>query len=241
MAYIYLALVDTPGILASIIRRHLKQDYIHVAISMDAQMEEAYSMGRRNPFIPFFAGFEREDKRKIYRAFPTAQYRIYRLACTEEEKNRIWEKLRGDFQHRFQYHYAVLGLLFVLLNRPFYQKNHYTCSSYIARLLEENHIYIADKHFSLVTPKDFYTLVDRPQGASYGAPEGYTLTDRLKGVSYGAPEGCTLVDRPKGVSYGVPAGREYREVQVIFEGSLAELLNDGNRGGKYKLEAAYEQ
>lgn len=188
MAHIYLAMVNTPGIFASIVRWFLKQNYIHVVISMDPQMKEAYSVGRRNPFIPFFAGFERENKEKIYRAFPTAQYKIYKLTCSPEQKNKIREKLRRDFRHRFEYHYAVLGLFFILWNCPFYQKNHYTCSSYIAKLLEENHIYIEDKHFSLVTPKDFY---------------------------------------------------KYKEKQIIFEGSLAELLN--NEKVKYKLEAIYEQ
>lgn len=34
-------------------------------------------------------------------------------------------------------------------------KDHYTCSSYIARILQENGISVSQKHFSLVTPKDF--------------------------------------------------------------------------------------
>ena len=41
------------------------------------------------------------------------------------------------------------------MNVPFYQKNHYTCSSYIARLLEEAGVCTWDRHFSLVTPRDF--------------------------------------------------------------------------------------
>lgn len=156
MAHIYLAMVDTPGLFASLVRCVLKQRYIHVVISMDRNLEEAYSVGRRNPFIPLLAGFERENKRKIYRAFPTAYYKVYELTCSQEQKNRIQERLRKDYHRRFHYHYAILGLFFILLDCPFYQKNHYTCSSYIARLLEENQIIIAKKHFSLVTPKDFY-------------------------------------------------------------------------------------
>ena len=58
-------------------------------------------------------------------------------------------------ENRFQYHYAVAGLPFILWKVPFYQKNHYTCSSYIAKLLEEAGICRWDKHFSLVTPRDF--------------------------------------------------------------------------------------
>lgn len=156
MAHIYVALVDTPGIFASVIRRVLKQKYIHVVISMDAEMEDAYSVGRRNPFVPLIAGFEKEDKRKIVRAFPTADYMVCEIECTVEQKENIRKTLYQDMEQRYRYHYAVLGLPFILWNRPFYQKNHYTCSSYIARLLEENGIPISEKHFSLVTPKDFY-------------------------------------------------------------------------------------
>ena len=55
-------------------------------------------------------------------------------------------------------HYAILGLFFLLLNRPFHQKNHFTCSSYLARLLDKYQVLQFEKHFSLVTPKDFYEL-----------------------------------------------------------------------------------
>lgn len=156
MAHIYLAFVDTPGIFAALIRRFLRQKYIHVVIALDDGLEEAYSFGRRNPFIPLLAGFEREDKRKILRAFPAADYMICEIDCTREQKERIKEHLRQDMEQRYQYHYAVLSLPFIVCGKPFYQKNHYTCSSYIARLLEEQGIHISDKHFSLVTPKDFY-------------------------------------------------------------------------------------
>lgn len=156
MAHIYIALVDTPGIFASIIRRTLRQKYIHVVIAMDEELEDAYSVGRRNPFVPLIAGFEKENKRKIMHAFPTADYMICEMECTQEQKENIRSTLYQDMEHRYRYHYAILGLPFILWNKPFYQKNHYTCSSYIARLLEENGIHIAKKHFSLVTPKDFY-------------------------------------------------------------------------------------
>lgn len=161
MAHIYIALVDTPGIFASIIRGVLKQKYIHVVISLDDRLEDAYSMGRRNPFIPLLAGFEKEDKRKILRAFPTADYMICELECTIEQKERLKDTLYQDMEQRYRYHYAVLGLPFILWNRPFYQKNHYTCSSYIARVLAENGLPVSKKHFSLVTPKDFYEYQDK--------------------------------------------------------------------------------
>ena len=89
MAHMYIALVDTPGFFAALIRGFLRQRYIHVVIASDAELREAYSVGRRNPAVPVFAGFEKEDKNRILRAFPTAYYRICELECTEAQKKGI--------------------------------------------------------------------------------------------------------------------------------------------------------
>ena len=156
MAHIYIALVDTPGIFAAVIRSFLKQRYVHVVLSADAGLLEAYSVGRRNPAVPLLAGFEREEKERILRVYPGAFYRICELSCTEEQKRHIMEQLRADYGRRYRIHYGVPGLPFLAMGQAFYIKNQYTCSSYAAKILEENGIRIADKHFSLVTPKDFY-------------------------------------------------------------------------------------
>lgn len=161
MAEIYIAFVDTPGFFAGIIRRVIKQKYIHVALSLDPYLEETYSIGRRHPSIPLIAGFEKEDKYKILRAFPQADYMICRIQCTAEQKKYIGQELNRAMEHRFSYHYTILGLPFILMNIPFYQKNHYTCSSYLGRLLEEAGVCRWDKHFSLVTPKDFYEYEEK--------------------------------------------------------------------------------
>lgn len=155
MAHIYIAFVDTPGIFASLIRKFLKQRYVHVVISGDADLTEAYSVGRRNPAIPLIAGFEKEDKAEILHIFPTAFYRICELPCALEQKREIMERLSSDYRRRFRIHYAVCGLPFLVMGIPFYLKDHYTCSSYLARILQENGISVSQKHFSLITPKDF--------------------------------------------------------------------------------------
>ena len=53
---IYVGFVDTPGLFASIIRRVIGQNYVHVVLGFDPELKEAYSIGRRNPAIPLFAG-----------------------------------------------------------------------------------------------------------------------------------------------------------------------------------------
>ncbi len=156
MAKLYIALVDTPGVFAWMIRKTIRINYIHVVLSLDGNFQEAYSVGRRNPFIPFFAGFEKEDIYQIHRAFPTARYKIYTIQCTDRQKKELTHQLRHCYRQRFRYHYCIIGLFYLLLGKPFYQTNYYTCSSFIARILQEHGILSFPKHFSLVTPRDFY-------------------------------------------------------------------------------------
>lgn len=161
MEKLYIGLVDTPGFFAGIIRRVIKQDYIHVVLGMDERLEECYSVGRRFPSIPLLAGFEKEEKDKILRAFPTARYMIYSIECTKQQKERILKKLHECYRNRYRYHYCIIGLPFILFQKEFYQKRHYTCSSFVARVLQANGIDLFSKHFSLVTPKDFYELKEK--------------------------------------------------------------------------------
>lgn len=161
MAKIYIAFADTPGIFAGMIRRVLKQNYVHVLVSFDERLEEAYSIGRRNPAIPFFAGFERENKRAVLKKFPDAGYMVCSVTCRPQQRQYVEEVMRAAYRNRFRYHYTVLGLPFLLANRPFHQKNHYTCSSWLAKVMEDAGICRWEKHFSLVTPKDFYEFEEK--------------------------------------------------------------------------------
>lgn len=160
MKEIYIAFVDTTGIFARLIQKFLKQRYVHVVISADPMLEDAYSVGRRWPAIPVLAGFEKEDKQEILQVFPEAYYLVCAVKCTDMQKNRLMEQLHKDYHRRFRIHYAVCGLPFIVLGIPFFLKNQYTCSSYLARLLEENGILTFEKHFSLVTPRDFLERTD---------------------------------------------------------------------------------
>lgn len=160
MAELYIALVSTPGFFASMIRRAIRGDYIHVVLSLDSCMQEAYSIGRRDPFIPVLSGFAREDLHRIAQKYPMARYKIMRLTCTEKQRLNVILLLRKYYECRKTIHYCIIGLPFILMKKPFYQKRRYTCSSFTARVLEESGIYSFGKHFSLVTPVDFYDLRD---------------------------------------------------------------------------------
>lgn len=182
MEKLYIALVDTPGIFAGIIRKVIKINYIHVVLSLDENLDEAYSVGRRNPFIPYFSGFEKEDVYKINRAFPTARYKIYSINCTKEQKEKVAQKLEECYHNRFHYHYCIIGLPFLLVGKAFYQRNHYTCSSFTGRILQENGILSFSQHFSLITPRDFYEY--QPQNVIFEGSLGELCDRKTKSLQH---------------------------------------------------------
>lgn len=161
MAEIYVGFVDTPGLFAFLIRKVIGQRYVHVVLGFDSGLEEAYSVGRRFPEIPLIAGFEKEDRQRILNQFPTAHYQICRILCTDEQKNELKLAAKNAYQNRMQYHYTVLGLPFLLAGKAFYQKNHYTCSSWLARVTQEAGVHEWDRHFSLVTPREVYEAMGK--------------------------------------------------------------------------------
>lgn len=169
---LYLVLVSTPGIFATLIRLFTRHKYIHIVLGMDEELKYAYSFGRRNPKVPILSGFEHEEMDKVVEHFPKALCMVSEITCTKEQKKNVWKRIKYYEKNAKRYHYTVLGLPFLVLGKPFHQKRRYACSQFVARTLEDYGIRKFDKHYSLVTPKDFYNMPDK-KILYVGTIEGY--------------------------------------------------------------------
>lgn len=169
---LYLVLISTPGIFATLIRIFTRNKYIHIVLGMDEELKHAYSFGRRNPKIPILSGFEHERMDKVVEHFPKALCMVAEITCTKEQKKNVWKRINYYKKNAKRYHYTVLGLPFLVLGKPFHQKRRYACSQFVARTLEDYGIRKFDKHYSLVTPKDFYDMPDK-KILYVGTIEGY--------------------------------------------------------------------
>lgn len=88
MEKIYIVLIGTPGLFAAMIRRFIHLKYVHVVLGLDSKLLECYSFGRRNPQIPFFSGFERENMEDVLAKFPGAICKIMEMECTSDQKSK---------------------------------------------------------------------------------------------------------------------------------------------------------
>ena len=61
MKKIYIILTHTGTALSTIIKYYTKDEFSHISISLDENLEEMYSFGRLNPYNPFLGGFVHES------------------------------------------------------------------------------------------------------------------------------------------------------------------------------------
>ncbi len=154
--YIYLVFTDTGTYFTKLIKLFTKRQYNHASLSMDAELYNVYSFGRKNIRNPFNGGFVREDMGN--ELFQTASATIYRCCVTEEQYHRIKQLMSKFEQQSDQYRYNLLGLFAIMLKKQWNRKNAFFCSQFVALVLEEVGITKFKKSVSLVTPQDLSQL-----------------------------------------------------------------------------------
>ena len=86
MRKIYIILAHTGTILSNIIRYWTKDEFSHVSIALDADLEEMYSFGRLNPYNPFWGSFVHEHINKgTFKRFKNTTAKVYSIFVTDEQ------------------------------------------------------------------------------------------------------------------------------------------------------------
>lgn len=60
MKKIYIILTHTGTMLSNIIKKYTKDEFSHVSIALDKELNRMYSFGRLNPYNAFYGGFVHE-------------------------------------------------------------------------------------------------------------------------------------------------------------------------------------
>ena len=80
MRKIYIVLTYTGTLLAKVVRLYTRNEFAHVSISLDENLDEMYSFGRLNPYIPFIGGFVQESPNYVtFKRFHKTKTKIYSL------------------------------------------------------------------------------------------------------------------------------------------------------------------
>ena len=159
MKSVYILLCRTNTIFSGLIHMATGNKYTHAALSLDREMTRLYSFGRQNLYFPMIAGFVPEDiKMGVYRKNGGAPCAVYELRVSDKVYDTIESRINWFIAHKDYYRYNFLGILFYMLDIPFYRRKHYMCSQFVAEVLGSAGALKCPKEQSLMKPVDFEGL-----------------------------------------------------------------------------------
>jgi hypothetical protein len=149
-------------VISKLIQTFKHDKYTHASISLDKELNNMYSFGRRNTYNPFIGRFKNEDINKgIYKLCRTLPGIITEVEVSKEQYERAKELLEHFISNSDLYKYNYKGLLYSLLNKPLYSQNRFLCSEFVYHIFKE--CGIADFKISrnLVRPQSLLSIRGR--------------------------------------------------------------------------------
>lgn len=159
---LYIVLVRTNTIISRIIHFVKNDEYTHAAISLDKNLDNMYSFGRKYTYYPFIGRFRQEE---IYKGLYKTQKRlpgvIMEVEVSEQQYRKAVSLLNRFISNRNSYKYNYRGLLYSLLNKPLCYDDRFLCSEYVYYILNESGIADFNRPRNLVSPQDLLKLKSR--------------------------------------------------------------------------------
>ena len=157
MKKIYIVLTHSGSIVSKLIRLYTKEEYSHVSISLDSDLKQMYSFGRRFAYYPFWGGFVQESpKFGTFKRFKDTYSKIFSLNVTDEEYFKIKTIIEEMIKGKKHYHYNYLGLIAVSFNKKISFDNCFYCSEFVKYVFEKSNIKISLPR--ITKPCDFESI-----------------------------------------------------------------------------------
>ena len=156
---VYILLTRSDTYFSRLIHLLTDEDYTHVSICLDADLQHFYSFGRKSDLFMFPAGFVQEDLQcGVFRRFHQMPCALYELQVPLTVYQQIKQRILLMQYTADIYHYNCLGVVLCKLEFAYQRQYHYFCSQFVADLLQRSGALEFSKAASLVQPGDFLYL-----------------------------------------------------------------------------------
>lgn len=161
MKKIYIVLSKTGSIVSKILRLFTHDDYNHVSLSLDSNLDIMFSFGRYHPYFPWIGGFVEESPHfGTLKRFSETTVRVLEISVSEDIFNEISLELNEMISKKYQYHYDSIGLICAAFHRVVRRKNYYYCSEFVREVLVKYGIESPELFPEIVRPMDFLEIPD---------------------------------------------------------------------------------
>lgn len=138
---LYIVLTRTNTVMSKLIQVLKSDEYTHAAISLDKNLDQMYSFGRKYTLNPLIGRFKKEDIDKgIYKLSPTVPSLIIEVQVSEQQYKRVKELLEQFICNSNLYKYNYIGLLHNIFEKSVCYDHRFLCSEFVYHILNKSDI-----------------------------------------------------------------------------------------------------
>jgi len=154
MKNIYLILTYTGTIPSRIIKSFTKDEFSHVSIALDVELNEMYSFARLRKYNFFIAGFLHEKINEgTFKRFKNTKAKVYRFEVSDEQFDNIKNTINNVLKDKEKYKFNILGLCAVSIHKRIKREYYFYCAEFVKYVMEK--AFIDTKLPEIVKPDDF--------------------------------------------------------------------------------------
>lgn len=159
MKKIYIILTHTGTILSRIIKYYTKDEFSHVSIALDSDLEEMYSFGRLNAYNPFWGSFVHEYINKgTFKRFKNTRAEVYSVFVTDEQYEKTQKVIAYFNSNKQKYRFNFIGLACVSIHKRVKRKNTFYCAEFVKHILKVSGVTEVNELPEIIRPEDFKKL-----------------------------------------------------------------------------------
>ena len=157
--YVYIILSQTGSIVSKWLKMVTKDEYNHVSLSLDKELNEMCSFGRYYAYFPFWGGFVHEStKMGALKRFKNTTSKIVRIKVNNEQIDSIRKKINEMFSSKKKYRYDMLGVVLASMHVDYRRNYRYYCSEFVKEILINNGVINKEECPKIMKPMDFLKL-----------------------------------------------------------------------------------
>lgn len=158
--YVYIILSYTGSLPSKIIKKASRVEYSHVSLSLDDELTNMYSFGRKFLYFPWYGGFIQESVHDgLFKRMSMSRIAVYKIPINNNQKNKIEESINIFNDNKDNLYYDYIGLLGMTLGKDMFRDNGFVCSTFVGDVLSQSS-YSLPKPTWLLRPIDFSELND---------------------------------------------------------------------------------
>ena len=160
--HLYIVLTRTNTFISKAIHLLKNDEYTHAAISLDRELNQMYSFGRKHTRNPFVGRFKKEAVNQgVYMLCKNVPSVVIEISVTKQQYEKVKLIIEHFIRNNNLYKYNYIGLLFSIFQISVYHDYRFLCSEFVYYILNENGIIDFKTPRSLVRPQNFLNIKGR--------------------------------------------------------------------------------